>query len=300
MLRLKLCLQTALACSTLFAALVLAGCEPHHHHSSWDDDDDDFHWSSGGSSGGGGSGGGPSGLPDLRDDGSSFQYYDASAIPGRFFSAGGDVRNDGSAGSGGFWVDFYASTNTLLTTSDFFIGSVYVGGIASGSYANADLLVAFPSIPPGVYYVGWILDASNAVVESSESNNVVLIAGSALLVEDEFEPNDSSGSAEFLGGPATTYTLDATISTGSDEDWFSFTQDAGFTIDVLLSSLPDDYDLEIYADDGTLLDSSTSGGTTSESVTFFAPYTGFYFVRVVGFGSAHDETNTYSLDVNLE
>ncbi len=288
MLRFKRGMQVFLATGAILIGVFAAGCRPHHH----DDDDDDYH-------GGGGGGGGGSFDANLRDDGG--HHDDSNAIPGYLYSIGGDVRNSGDDWSGGFWVDFYASENSTLTTSDWLIGSVYVGTIAPDSWANADLLVSFPgSIPPGEYYVGWIIDATDSVDETNESDNVVVLSGPSLVVGDDYEPNDSEFTAHYLGGPAELYQIDGTIGEDGDEDWFSFWQDDGFAIDIFLSSLPDDYELQLYADDGTLLDASSNAGTANESVFLIAPYTGLYYIRVQGWGTAHDAFDFYALDVDLE
>lgn len=260
------------------SALAIGGCRPHHRHH--------------------GDGGDGWGDPDLEDDGG--HYHDSTAVPGRWFHIGGDVRNSGDSSSGSFTVDFYASTGPSISTSDYFLGSVTVWSIGSGDWANVDLSADFPQIPPGRYYAGWIIDAGHDVSESDESNNVVEIGGAGLLVEDRYEYNDTRLDAWVLGGPGTVYSLEGTISVDGDEDWFSFWQDDGFAIDILLSSLPDDYDLNLYADDGTLLESSKTAGTGNEHIVTTASYSGTYFIQIVGAGAAHDESNTWIMDVNLE
>ncbi|MEK7468048.1 MAG: CARDB domain-containing protein [Planctomycetota bacterium] len=272
----------AILVAGLFAGLALSGCRPHRDHDDYDGGDHhDSHDD-----------------PNLHDDGG--HHDDDTAVPGYLYSIGTDVENDGDDWSGGFWVDFYASENSSITTSDWKIGSVYVGSLWAGEWANADLLVSFPDIPPGRYYVGAIIDATHVVSESNESDNIVVFSGPSLLVLDEFEPNDDDWQSHYLGGPDAFYALNATIHEDGDEDWFSFWQDNGFNVDVLLSGLPDDYDVEVYDDGGGLIDMSSNSGTAVDHVNFDAPYTGFYYIRIRGSGSDHDEDDTYALDVDLE
>ncbi|MCC6740987.1 MAG: PPC domain-containing protein [Planctomycetia bacterium] len=271
-----------LAVGAVCAALFAAGCRPHRDH----DDDDDHHHDDDDD-------------VDLEDDGG--HYSDDTAIPGYHFDMGGDVRNDGDDWSGSFVVRFYASENSTISSSDYFLGSDWLGSIAPGSWASADLSVSFPhSVPPGRYYVGWIIDADDDVDETDEGDNVVVRSGPSLLVEDEYEPNDEDWSAYHLGGPDTLYLIEAVISEDGDEDWFSFWQDDGFAINITLHSLPDDYELELYDDGGGLIASSSNGGLTTEFISEVATYTGYYYIRVQGWGAAHDEDDEYWLDVDLE
>ena len=85
-----------------------------------------------------------------------------------------------------------------------------------------------------------------------------------------------------------------------DVDWFAVDQDAGFDITVALSSLPADYDVEIYDPSGAFLADSASAGTTSELVTVTAPATGFYYIRIFGYNGARSSSDSYLLDVTVE
>ncbi len=126
------------------------------------------------------------GDPDLYDDGDTWNGFSPTTVAaGDSFSAWCDVRNGGTAAAGGFYVDFYASTNTIISTSDDLIGRVYVSGCNAGTYVNADLSIpSFPSIPNGTYYVGWIIDADNDVSESNEANNTAYEPGYQLVVNN--------------------------------------------------------------------------------------------------------------------
>lgn len=128
----------------------------------------------------------PNDRADLIDDGENFSGFNPQTVSdGSAFGAYSDVRNIGTANSGGFYVSYYASTNTTITTGDYLLGNVYVsGGAAPFNYANANLsLSSFPSgIPDGTYYVGWLIDRFATVSEFSESNNVGYKAGYQLTV----------------------------------------------------------------------------------------------------------------------
>ena len=114
----------------------------------------------------------PTDYADLIDDGQSYSGFSPTTVtPGQSFHAWCDVRNIGTASSGGFYVSFYASTNTNITTSDYLIGSDYVSSIFPFNWSDADWNGTFPCIPPGTYYVGWIIDRYGNVTEFNEGNN---------------------------------------------------------------------------------------------------------------------------------
>ena len=65
----------------------------------------------------------------------------------------------------------------------------------------------------------------------------------ALAREDSFEPNDTEAQATPL--PAVT-PLESWISTQGDEDWYRFEVTQTEEITVLISSVPADYDAELW------------------------------------------------------
>jgi hypothetical protein len=262
--------------------------------------------SSGG--GGGGGGGGGSSLPDLLDVGEFQRWFSPQTLTaGDSFTVHTELKNGSlSTSSGAFWVDFYASTNTTITTFDEFIGSVQVSSITPNDLRVVSWSGPFPSsIPAGTYWVGWIIDALNDVSESNESNNIAYKTSYQLTVNtpppppDPYESNDSFGTAYYLGGPINTYVVTPYINPSGDVDWFRVTEDAGFTLTITLDQLPADYDVELYNSSGTFLAGSYNGGTIAESITYTAPTTGSYYIRVDGFSGASSSTNSYRLTVDV-
>ncbi|HXG32426.1 MAG TPA: CARDB domain-containing protein [Bryobacteraceae bacterium] len=110
-------------------------------------------------------------LPDLAV--SSF-VTSASGVAGSQIHISVTVRNQGAASSAPFQIGFYYSSDAAITTSDVSSGWVcnYPGGLAAGSSGTCTGLIAVPpSLAPGVYYAGAIVDDSGVVAESDESNN---------------------------------------------------------------------------------------------------------------------------------
>jgi V8-like Glu-specific endopeptidase len=121
----------------------------------------------------------PTDKADLIDRGASY----SSASPGSVtagitaFSVSNDIRNVGTAASGNYVVHYYASTNTYISTSDYYIGSSgTVSTPAFGTTTTPNWAGTFPNIPGGSYYIGWIIDGNGNVNEFDEGNNKAYIS----------------------------------------------------------------------------------------------------------------------------
>lgn len=119
----------------------------------------------------------PTDYADLIDDGINFAGFSPAAVaPGAPFQVHCDVRNIGTAATGNFYVTFYASVDTTITAGDHFIGSAQLSTLNPFTYVTCTWTGDFPlGIPLGNYYVGWIIDSSNAVDEISEDNNTAYL-----------------------------------------------------------------------------------------------------------------------------
>jgi len=126
----------------------------------------------------------PKDKPDLIDDGNAFSSFSPSKITaGKKLSVHSDVRNIGTANSGGFYVSYYASKDTTISTSDYYLGRVRLSSISPFSKSDADWNGSFPSgIPTGSYYVGWIIDSTNLKKEYNETNNTAFKNSPKLIV----------------------------------------------------------------------------------------------------------------------
>ena len=86
------------------------------------------------------------------------------------------------------------------------------------------------------------------------------------------------------------------ICPAGDEDWFRFSNsNSQRNIQVTLQSLPVDYDIYLYNPSGTLVASSTNGGTSNETISYNNGAVGTYRVRVVGYNSATNGSDSYVL-----
>lgn len=87
------------------------------------------------------------------------------------------------------------------------------------------------------------------------------------------------------------------IDPASDIDYYKFVFTTGGTATITLTTLPGDYDIRLYSNNGTTqLAVSQNSGTSSETIT--RTYTaGTYYVRVYGYNGATSSTNCYTLKV---
>ena len=121
---------------------------------------------------------------DLVDRGSTYRGLSATALqPGQSFTVSADVSNSGGANATSFKVDFYASSNTGITTSDFLLGTKTVNGLSKGNIVAIDQVVTLPQgISSGLYYIGWIIDSEGNIAEDDETNNTVYISSPRITV----------------------------------------------------------------------------------------------------------------------
>ncbi len=115
-------------------------------------------------------------LPDLQ--GNSFNAEEP-LIAGEDCDISFSLKNSGGETSQSFFVDFYLSDNSTISTSDYILGSFQVlGGMQSGTGPQVNTSFALPvrghsayENGDGSYYIGMIVDADSDVQESNEGNN---------------------------------------------------------------------------------------------------------------------------------
>ena len=101
----------------------------------------------------------------------SISVTQVNPVPGGGITVGNVVQNVGQAASNGYTVDFYASSDTNITSSDYFIGRVTRSGLAGGATdPNTSTTGNLPSnLPNGTYYIGAIVNVSP---DANLGNNV--------------------------------------------------------------------------------------------------------------------------------
>ena len=112
-------------------------------------------------------------------------------------------------------------------------------------------------------------------------------------VEDPYEPNDTIQAAYPIN-LGTTY--QSYISTTTDLDFYKLNVSTTGNINITLSDLPSDYDLNLYNSNGDNVAWGQNYGTASESINFNVTQTGNYYIRVNSY-SGSSTTQKYSLRV---
>ncbi len=124
--------------------------------------------------------------PDLCDGGVEYGFDPQTVSTGEQIHILGRIKNTGTVtvSANTFRVGWYASADTTIDPAvDYQIGDLgtFPKAIEPGSFYRFDVQ-RLVNVPPGTYYVGWIIDCTNAVAETNESNNTVCIKTPRLTV----------------------------------------------------------------------------------------------------------------------
>ena len=112
-------------------------------------------------------------LPDLVV--SSGGFSPGSIARGNLLTINATVKNIGIGNSTRSHLSFYLSSTTTITNGTS-VGCVSVEPLAaSASSESKQISIPIPTaLTPGTYYVGWVVDPYNEVVESDENNGFYL------------------------------------------------------------------------------------------------------------------------------
>jgi hypothetical protein len=114
---------------------------------------------------------------------------------------------------------------------------------------------------------------------------------------DSYEANETLAAGKAVGVNVNNA---AYICPAGDVDWYKFTSSStNNNLKITLTTLPADYDLELYDASGTLLYSSTLASTSSETITYNGAPAATYYVKVYGYGGA-TSTSAYTLRVSTQ
>jgi len=121
---------------------------------------------------------------DLRDRGPAYSDMNETTVESGVtaFSVFCDIENRGLKEAESSNVSFYASLDTNITTSDYYLGYDALLPLINGTYIDASWAGIFPNMPNGSYYIGWIIDVNDDVDEGHEDNNKAYIL-TQLIVE---------------------------------------------------------------------------------------------------------------------
>jgi beta propeller repeat protein len=98
-------------------------------------------------------------------------YKPSSAVIGEYVLVPNTIWNNGPEKAGQFTVKYYLSTDSTITSSDVYLGSKTISGLAGKKSSLIYMRLKIPLNVSGNYYLGAVVDSSNAVVETNEFNN---------------------------------------------------------------------------------------------------------------------------------
>ena len=182
--------------------------------------------------------------PELT--GTSFNVVTEPLSPGDTVDIDYSVINNGDGDAGSFWVDFFLSTNTTISTADFLLGFQFYGSLAAG--ASTGVVTETVTLPDlddpfwdgfnsdGIYTIGMIVDRFDDQLESNESNNsnvaeftdydtlaITLPVPATLLAPEGFAYFQHTGSSD------EALSFDAFLDFAGDIDSFVFAGDTGWS-----------------------------------------------------------------------
>ncbi|MCW5907557.1 MAG: T9SS type A sorting domain-containing protein [Chitinophagales bacterium] len=144
----------------------------------------------------------------------------------------------------------------------------------------------------------WQVQTVCASSSSAFSSSATFTTLSASTCTDNYEANNTSGTAKTA--PLNT-NFNGLISPSGDVDWFKITTTkAAPKLKVDLTTLPADYDMVLYASNGSkVLASATQGGTANETLKYNASTkAATYYLKVYGYNGASNGTACYTLRVS--
>ncbi len=116
---------------------------------------------------------------------SSFSASTTSWHSGQHVTCTAVVRNSGTAAASNFYTGFYFSKDSIITTTDSFIGRYYVTGLGVNASKTLTLTATIPSTTySGTAYLGAYADYTHVIAESNEANNTKALAGTITGLPD--------------------------------------------------------------------------------------------------------------------
>lgn len=123
----------------------------------------------------------------------SIDAADGGHKAGEDFTVMATLNNTGAADSGMFNINFYASSDNLITTGDTLLGTQNISNIAMGASLNIEESVSLPlDFAIGDYYIGAIID-----LDDTNLVNNTAVDETAVFVFEDFVMNAGLNDAWF-------------------------------------------------------------------------------------------------------
>jgi serralysin len=204
------------------------------------------------------------------------------------------IKNSGTETCYSYYVGYYLSTNTLITTADTSIGYNYFSSLAPGAYeGQTDRTITF-DVAAGTYYLGVFADYADSKTELDETNNTgyhgnsFYIAGQPDLGDawvwwnsyeynwvnldwDCWNQGGTAAGGHRVGLYLSTNTLISTTDTLIAHYWSpglaANAQEAEYNRMVTFSVPYGTYYLGVYADDTMMVPESNENNNTDNDIS---------------------------------
>lgn len=170
-----------------------------------------------------------------------------------------------------------------------------VGTATWTSGSTAGTSINYTGLTPGTDYE-WQVQTVCAGGSSGYTTSTLfttLTDGGGGACTDFGEPNETLSKTAPTIEAGVVY--EALIASSGDDDWYKFkTSGSETNIRVTLSSVPADYDLQLY-DKTTFVDVSENAGISDEQIIWNTTSKGWRLVHVYGWAGAFDDADCYEL-----
>ncbi len=166
------------------------------------------------------------------------------------------------------------------------IGTATTGGLFSES-------IVLNNQPAGTYYIQ--VFGYNGVYNTSLCYNLQAVITASTSCSGAY---DIASNGTTAGAPGIPFNADISglVYPSGDIDLYKIIVSNAGSINLALTNLPADYDLQLLNGSGTQVAISQNGGTGNESISYTAA-AGTYYARVYGFSSAFHASSCYTLRV---
>ena len=132
----------------------------------------------------------PPSFPDLVDDGPKWSSFSPDTVVRGFdpFKIKHIIRNIGTAKSAPVTIAYYASIDEKIEPgSDILVGTIQIPSLSPFNTTDVEWSGVFPkNTASGDYYIGWIIDPNNNLIEFNKDNNYGFIPAKQLHVIDPY------------------------------------------------------------------------------------------------------------------
>ena len=202
------------------------------------------------------------------------------------------------------------------------------GGLSATSITTSSATLSWSAVSGAVNYnVQFKPTSSSTWTSTSASTNSLPVSGLTASTQYEFQVQTAcdtssssfSSSAFFTTGttgctdvyeanntkatakPISLNTnITALIGSSTDKDWFSFSNtSAQKNIQVSMTNVPADYDMQLFNPGGAKVKTSENGGTSNELINYNTSTVGTYKVKVYGYNGIFNTTQCYTLFVTI-